>query len=77
MARIVALSVAFITFALPAFAKNAVDTATVTCGEYIKSGHNLMVAIDAAFHEAMKSDPKFGSLSQRPFHNAGRFHFGE
>lgn len=64
MVRIFALSVAFATLALPALAEDTVDTATVTCGEYIKSGHKLMVAIEAAFHEAMKNDPKLGSLNQ-------------
>ena len=43
------LTICMLTFALvcgialPALAEDAVDTATVTCGEYIKSGHNLMV----------------------------------
>ncbi|RWB56592.1 hypothetical protein [Mesorhizobium sp.] len=64
MVRIFALSVAFATLALPALAEDTVDTATVTCEDYIKSGHNLMVAMEAAFHEAMKNDPKLGSLSQ-------------
>jgi hypothetical protein len=64
MVRAIALSIAIASLALPAFAEDTVDTAMVTCDEYIKSGHNLMMAIEKAFYEAMKGDPKFGSLSQ-------------
>ncbi|WP_141246025.1 HdeA/HdeB family chaperone [Mesorhizobium sp. WSM3859] len=64
MARIIALSVAFVTLALPAFAEDKVDTAKVTCKEYLESDHNLMVAMESAFHEAMKNDPKLGSLNE-------------
>ncbi|WP_165349929.1 MULTISPECIES: hypothetical protein [unclassified Mesorhizobium] len=64
MVRIFALSVAFATLALPTFAEDTVDTAKVTCKEYLDSDHNLMVAMETAFHEAMKNDPKLGSLNQ-------------
>ena len=62
--RVFALSVAFAALAVPAVGASAVDTSTVTCMEYLTSFHNEMVAIEAAFHEALKADPKLGTLSQ-------------
>ena len=64
MVRLFALAVAFAMLALPAFADDTVDTAMATCGDYINSNHNSMVAMDAAFHEEMKNNPELGSLSQ-------------
>lgn len=64
MVRTISIAVAFAVLCFPAIAQITVDTATVTCDEYNKSGHILMVAMEAAFHELMKGDPDLGSLSQ-------------
>jgi len=69
MARAIALSLALASFALPAVGEDNVDTATVTCREYF-SGHDLMVAIENAFYQAAKGDPKLGSLSQQALADA-------
>lgn len=64
MARILALSFVFATLAPPAFGTGPMDPATVTCKAYETSGHQDMVQLDAAFHQALKGDPKLGPLSE-------------
>ena len=64
MARIVALSFAFVAFVVPALGASPVDTAAVTCKEYNASSHQGMVDVGAAFYEALKGKPKFAALSE-------------
>jgi hypothetical protein len=71
MTRIFALSVAFVALAMPvALGADAIDAATLTCKELETSSHSDMVAMDKAMYEALKSDPKFSSLSLAQFTNA-------
>jgi hypothetical protein len=70
MARILAVLFAFFMSAFPAFSGSAVDTATATCKDYENGSHQDMVAIVAAFHQALKADPNFGSLSESELDSA-------
>ena len=71
MLRALALSFTLATLAMPvAFGADAIDTATLTCRQLETSSHNDMVAMDKAMYEALKGDPKFGSLSPAEFSNA-------
>ena len=70
MMRVLALSFTLATLAIPALGASTIDTATLTCKELMTSGHNDMVAMDKAMYEALKSDPKFSSLSLAQFTNA-------
>jgi len=71
MMRVIALSFILATFAVPlALGAGAIDTATLTCKQLETSSHNDMVAMDKAMYEALKSDPKFSSLSLAQFTNA-------
>jgi hypothetical protein len=64
MNRVIALSIAFATAAMPvALAAGPINTAGLTCKELVSSGHDDMVAMTAAMYEAVKNDPKFSSLS--------------
>jgi len=71
MLRVLALSFMLATLAVSvAFAGDAINTATLTCLQLETSSHNDMVAMDKAMYAALKSDPKFGSLSLDQFANA-------
>ena len=70
MIRVPALSFIFATLAMPVALGAGIDTATLTCKELETSTHNDMVAMDKAMYEALKSDPKFSSLSLAQFTNA-------
>jgi hypothetical protein len=63
MTRILAVVFAFLIPAFPAFGGGAFNTATTTCKDYENGSHQEMVDIVATFHQALKGDPKFGSLS--------------
>jgi hypothetical protein len=43
---------------------DSIDTAKSTCKDYENGSHKQMMDIVAAFHRALKGDPKFGSLSE-------------
>jgi hypothetical protein len=64
MARILAVLFAFLMSAFPASSGSSVDTATATCKDYEKGSHQEMVDIVAAFHQALRADPNFGSLRE-------------
>jgi hypothetical protein len=64
MTRIFSLSIAVAALTLPALGAGKVDTSALTCLEYQMSGHNDMVAMETAFKEALKADPKLGKLPQ-------------
>ena len=64
MARILAVLFAFLGLAFPAFGGGTVDTATATCKNYENGSHQDMVDIVAAFHQALKADPNFGSFTE-------------
>ena len=64
MTRISAALFALLVPALPALAGGPLDTATATCKDYENGSHQEMVDIVAAFHQALKADPNFGSLSE-------------
>jgi hypothetical protein len=70
MARILAVLFAFLMSAFPAFGGSTVDTATATCKDYENGSHQDMVDIVAAFHQALKADPNFGSLSESELDSA-------
>ncbi len=67
MARILAPSMSFAMLALPALGANTIDPSAITCKQYNASGHEEMVAIEDAFYDAMKNDPKLGKLGQSAF----------
>ena len=73
MARILALSFVFATLAPPAFGTGPMDPATVTCKAYETSGHQDMVQLDAAFHQALKGDPELAHSRKRTwqYHRQG------
>ena len=59
---------AFLTlFAVSAFGGQQVDTASVTCEDYNTSAKEEMTLIEAALHDALKSDADLGNLSQSAF----------
>jgi hypothetical protein len=64
MARISSLSIAVAALTLPALGAGMVDISAVTCIEYQMSSHDEMVAMETAFKEAVKADPKLGKLPQ-------------
>lgn len=71
MTKALALSFAFAVLAMQAaLGAGAIDAATLTCKELETSSHNDMVAMDKTMFEALKSDPKFGSLSPAQFADA-------
>ena len=70
IARILAVLFAFLMSAFPAFGGSSVDTATATCKDYENGSHQDMVDIVAAFHQALKADPNFGSLSESELDSA-------
>jgi hypothetical protein len=70
MARILAVLFAFLVSAFPALGGSAVDTATATCKDYENGSHQDMVNIVAAFHQALKADPNFGSLGESELDSA-------
>jgi len=64
MARILSLPIAVSALTLPALGAGMVDISAVTCIEYQMSKHEEMVAMESAFKEAVKADPKLGKLPQ-------------
>ena len=54
----------------PGLWRSAVDTATATCKDYENGSHQDMVNIVAAFHQALKADPNFGSLGESELDSA-------
>jgi hypothetical protein len=70
MARILAVLFAFLVSAFPALGGSAVDTATATCKDYENGSHQDMVNIVAAFHQALKANPNFGSLGESELDSA-------
>jgi hypothetical protein len=69
--RALALSFILFTLAVPVtFAGGPIDTATLTCKVLETSRHNDMVAMEKAIYESLKSDPKFGALSESQLINA-------
>jgi hypothetical protein len=64
MTRTFSLPIALAALTLPALGAGKVDTSALTCSEYRQSGHDDMVAMETAFKEALKADPKLGELSQ-------------
>jgi hypothetical protein len=69
MTRMLAVSYAFLVLAAPALGAGASNLASVTCKDYETSGHQDMVQLDAAFHDAAKGDPKLRSLSETEIGN--------
>jgi hypothetical protein len=55
-------------FAFPAFGGAAVDTASATCKDY--ENDQDMADIVAVFHQALKADHNFGSLSESELDSA-------
>ena len=56
MARILAVSFAFLMPAFQALGAGMVETATATCKDYETGSHQDMVNIVAAFRQALKGD---------------------
>jgi hypothetical protein len=50
--------------------RERVEKATATCKDYENGSHQDMVDIVAAFHQALKADPNFGSLSESELDSA-------
>ena len=64
MARILSPAIAVAALTLPTLGAGTVDVSALTCIEYQTSKHDEMVAMETAFKEAVKADPKLGKLPQ-------------